>query len=99
MVNKLKILIAVLLAYMLVTPFVIGVGVLELIVGIIYILRYLVSMCGLALLYTIGYASPYVLSKLPFIDKRLIWSTYRYIARENFRDCLRDIRNMSTLID
>lgn len=99
MINKLKILVVILLAYVLMTPFIIGVAVLELIVGIIYILRYVVSMCGLALLYTMGYVSPYVLSSLPIDDKRLVWSTYRYIAKESFRECLRDIRDMSSFTD
>ena len=96
MLNRLKRILVSLLTYAVVTPFVMGIVALELIVAIIYLLRYVVSMMGLAVLYTMGYIFPSVLSTLPFGDKRMVWPTYKYVVEQDFRQCLRDIRDMST---
>ena len=97
--NRIKRILVGLLAYAALTPFVMGIAVLELIVTIIYLLRYVVSMCGLAVLYIMGYIFPTMRSEVPFRDKRMAWPTYKYVLEQDFRQCLRDIRKMSTFTD
>lgn len=93
--NLIKRILVGLLAYGALTPFIMGIAALELIVAIIYLLRYVVSMCGLAVLYTMGYIFASIRRVLPFRDKRMAWPTYKYLVEQDFRQCLRDIRKMS----
>lgn len=93
-----KILLAIIcfLTYEVVTPFVVVMFLLELIMAIIYLSRYVVSMTGLAFLYAMGYIFPSILATLPRGDKSMLWVMYRIVVRVNFQECLNDIRNMST---
>lgn len=99
MLNILKRILVGFLAYAVVLPFVMGVAVMELIMAIIYILRYVAGVLGLSVLYAMGYIFPDVLHTLPFNDKRMVWPTYKYVVEQDFRQCLQDIRSMSTFIN
>nr|DAK65973.1 MAG TPA: hypothetical protein [Caudoviricetes sp.] len=94
--NRIKRILVDLLAYAILTPFVMGIAALELIVAIIYLLRYVVSMSGLAVLYTMGYIFLSMRTEVPFRDKRMAWPTYKYVLEQEFRQCLCDIRRMSS---
>ena len=97
--NLIKRILVGLLGYGALTPFIMGIAALELIVAIIYLLRYVVSMCGLAVLYTMGYIFASIRREVPFRDKRMDWPTYKYVVEQDFRQCLRDIRRMSRFTD